>query len=102
MKIHLPQSTIACHIPFLRILLKFLQFGNFFIIFLLYHSKATHFPYKLNFFIRANETLDSSAHCKKKFDPSLEGRKPDFEVHIFMNQKKKNLLVLEIKSTDHA
>ena len=64
--------------------------------------QVTHFPHKLNFLIRANETLDSSARRKKKFDPSLKGRKPDFEVHVSMNQRKENLLVLEIKSTDHA
>ncbi|CAG8616168.1 1962_t:CDS:10 [Funneliformis mosseae] len=50
----------------------------------------------------ANEILDSSAHRKKRFDPSLEGRKPDFELHISMNQRKENLLVLEIKPTNHA
>ncbi|CAI2166265.1 5998_t:CDS:2 [Funneliformis geosporum] len=50
----------------------------------------------------ANETLDSSARRKKKFDPSLKGKKPDFEVHVSMNQIKENLLVLEINPTDHA
>ncbi|CAG8812737.1 10785_t:CDS:2, partial [Gigaspora margarita] len=46
----------------------------------------------------ANETLDSSAYRKKKFDPSLEGREPDFAVYTSTNQEKENLLIVEVKS----
>ncbi|CAG8842268.1 41166_t:CDS:2, partial [Gigaspora margarita] len=43
----------------------------------------------------ANETLDSSAYLKKKFDPSLEEREPDFAVYTSTNQEKENLLIVE-------
>ncbi|KAF0509348.1 hypothetical protein F8M41_018588 [Gigaspora margarita] len=50
----------------------------------------------------ANETLDSSAYRKKSFDPSLEGREPDFAVYTYANQEKENLLIVEVKSSKRA
>ncbi|CAG8716351.1 7331_t:CDS:2, partial [Racocetra fulgida] len=53
---------------------------------------------KIKYSIRANEALDSSAHRKKKFDPSLE---PDFAVYASANQERENLLIAEIKPLIH-
>ncbi|CAG8505822.1 17277_t:CDS:2, partial [Dentiscutata heterogama] len=50
----------------------------------------------------ANETLNSSAYRKKKFDPSLEGREPDFAVYTSANREKENLLIVEIKPLKSA
>lgn len=51
--------------------------------------------------IRANDGLDASYHRKRKFDPSLQGRKPDFAVFTSNQYKKAHLLVVEVKSAKH-
>ncbi|RUP47319.1 hypothetical protein BC936DRAFT_145863 [Jimgerdemannia flammicorona] len=49
----------------------------------------------------STDTLDASSHRKKKFDPSLQGRKPDFSVFTSVKSKKEFLFVAEIKSPKH-
>src|SRR5438128_11326705 len=47
--------------------------------------------------IRANDTLDASKHRKRKLDPSLQGRKPDFVLYTPLPQNKAYLLIVEIR-----
>ena len=47
---------------------------------------------------RANNTLEASSDRKRRFDPSLQGRKPDFVVHTSIEQRKAYLVVAEFKS----
>jgi len=49
----------------------------------------------------ANTTLSASSHRKKKFDPSLKGRKPDFAVFT-SGLCKMHLLVTEVKPPRHC
>ncbi|RUS20333.1 hypothetical protein BC937DRAFT_95471 [Endogone sp. FLAS-F59071] len=49
----------------------------------------------------ANDELDASYHRKRKFDPSLQGRKPDFAVFTSNQYKKAHLLVVEVKSAKY-
>jgi len=49
----------------------------------------------------ANSTLSASASRKRKFDPSLQGRKPDFMVSTASGQCKAHLLIAEVKPEGH-
>ncbi|CAJ0832149.1 16245_t:CDS:2 [Entrophospora sp. SA101] len=45
----------------------------------------------------STDVLEASAHRKKKFDPSLRGRIPDFSVSYSYKNRKVDLLVVEVK-----
>ncbi|CAJ0843215.1 7504_t:CDS:2 [Entrophospora sp. SA101] len=45
----------------------------------------------------SNNELNASSYRKQKFDPCLEGRKPDFSVYVSAYKHKAHLLVAEFK-----
>jgi len=49
------------------------------------------------FIYRANGTFDASSERKRKFDPSLQGRKADFSVYVSSGYHRQPLLVSEVK-----
>ncbi|CAG8755620.1 33350_t:CDS:2, partial [Racocetra persica] len=49
----------------------------------------------------STDILEASVHRKRKFDPSLQGRKADFSIYIPIRGKKFYLLTSEIKSADY-
>ncbi|CAG8624702.1 24895_t:CDS:2 [Gigaspora margarita] len=46
--------------------------------------------------------LSKCNEMAENFDPSLEGREPDFAVYTFANQEKENLLIVKVKSSKRA
>ncbi|CAG8578662.1 2393_t:CDS:10 [Cetraspora pellucida] len=49
----------------------------------------------------STDVLGASVHRKRKFDPSLQGRKADFSIYIPIKGKKCYLLTSEVKSANY-
>ncbi|CAG8698487.1 1425_t:CDS:1, partial [Funneliformis mosseae] len=49
----------------------------------------------------STDVLEASVHRKRKFDPSLQGRKADFSIYIPIRGNKFYLLISEVKSAGY-